>query len=61
MNVLSLGWEKTALNVFCIAVAFMLCSFATVWIDRRLRLYTSRWRRLTASTATILTAAISIR
>jgi hypothetical protein len=36
MNVLSLGWEKTALNVFCIAVAFMLSGFATVWIDRRL-------------------------
>ncbi len=37
MDVLSLGWEKTALNVFCIAVAFMLSGFATVWIDHRLR------------------------
>jgi hypothetical protein len=36
MNVLSLGWEKTLVNVFWIAVAFMLSGFATVWIDHRL-------------------------
>jgi len=36
MDVLSLGWEKTARNVFCIAVAFMVSGFATVWIDHRL-------------------------
>jgi hypothetical protein len=36
MDVLSLGWQKTAINSFWIAVAFMLCSFAIVWIDHRL-------------------------
>jgi hypothetical protein len=36
MDVLSLGWEKTAINSIWIAVAFMLSGFATVWIDHRL-------------------------
>ena len=36
LNVLTLGWPRTALNAFCIAVAFMVCGYAIVWIDRRM-------------------------
>jgi hypothetical protein len=36
MDVLTLGWTRTALNALGIAVAFMLAAFATVWIDHRL-------------------------
>jgi hypothetical protein len=36
LNVLTLGWRRTAFNAFCIAVAFMLSGFAIVWIDNRL-------------------------
>ena len=36
LNVLTLGWSRTALNAFYIAVAFMMCGFAMVWIDRRM-------------------------
>lgn len=35
LNVLTLGWPRTALNAFCIAIAFMVCGYAIVWIDRR--------------------------
>jgi hypothetical protein len=34
LNVLTLGWSRTALNAFYIAVAFMVCGYAMVWIDR---------------------------
>ncbi|HEY1809203.1 MAG TPA: Pr6Pr family membrane protein [Acidobacteriaceae bacterium] len=36
LNVLTLGWSRTALNAFYIAVAFMVCGYAMVWIDRRM-------------------------
>jgi hypothetical protein len=36
LNVLTLGWPRTALNAFYIAVAFMVCGYAMVWIDRRI-------------------------
>jgi hypothetical protein len=36
LNALSLGWQRTALNAFLIAVAFMVVGFATVWLDHRL-------------------------
>ena len=36
LNVLTLGWWRTALNAFYIAVAFMVCGYAMVWIDRRM-------------------------
>jgi hypothetical protein len=36
INVNELGWGRTMLNAAAIAVAFLLCSFAVVWIDRRL-------------------------
>lgn len=35
MDVLRLGWGKTALNSALIAVAFLFSSFALVWIDHR--------------------------
>jgi hypothetical protein len=34
LNVLTLGWSRTALNALYIAVAFMLCGYAMVWVDR---------------------------
>jgi hypothetical protein len=34
LNVLTLGWSRTALNAFYIAVAFMVCGYAMVWVDR---------------------------
>lgn len=36
INVNQLGWGQTALNAAVIAVGFMLCGFAVVWVDRRL-------------------------
>jgi hypothetical protein len=36
LNVLTLGWSRTALNALFIAVAFMLCGYAIVWIDRQI-------------------------
>lgn len=36
LNVLSLGWGRTALNAFYIAAAFMVSGFAVVWIDHRI-------------------------
>jgi hypothetical protein len=36
LNVLTLGWSRTALNAFYIAAAFMACGCAMVWIDRRM-------------------------
>ena len=36
LNVLTLGWLRTALNALFIAVAFMVCGYAIVWIDRRI-------------------------
>jgi hypothetical protein len=36
LNVLTLGWSRTALNALCIAVAFMVCGYAIVWIDKRI-------------------------
>lgn len=36
LNVLTLGWSRTALNALFIAVAFMVCGYAMVWIDRRI-------------------------
>ena len=38
LNVLTLGWSRTALNAFYIAIAFMMCGYAMVWIDRRIGL-----------------------
>jgi hypothetical protein len=35
LNLLTLGWSRTALNALCIAVAFMACGYGIVWIDRR--------------------------
>jgi hypothetical protein len=43
LNVLTLGWLRTAFNALCIAVAFMACGYAIVWIDRRAR---SRWKTI---------------
>jgi hypothetical protein len=34
LDALSLGWQRTALNAFFIAAAFMVSGFAVVWIDR---------------------------
>jgi hypothetical protein len=36
LNISVLGWQRTALNAFMIAVAFMACGFAVVWIDNRM-------------------------
>lgn len=36
LNVLTLGWWRTALNALCIAIAFMVCGYAMVWIDNRM-------------------------
>jgi hypothetical protein len=36
MNANQIGWGQTAVNATVIAVCFMLCGFAVVWIDRRL-------------------------
>jgi hypothetical protein len=36
LNVDVLGWQHTALNATAIAVAFMLCGHAIVWIDHRM-------------------------
>lgn len=36
LNVLTLGWPRTAFNALSIAVAFMACGYAVVWIDRRI-------------------------
>ena len=36
LNVATLGWSCTALNAFSIAVAFMVCGYALVLIDRRM-------------------------
>jgi hypothetical protein len=33
LDVLRLGWQRTALNAFLIAVGFMVAGFALVWID----------------------------
>ena len=38
LDLATLGWSRTALNAFSIAVAFMLCGYAMVWIDRRMGL-----------------------
>jgi hypothetical protein len=35
LNIFALGWQRTALNAFFIAVAFMVSGFAIVWIDNR--------------------------
>jgi hypothetical protein len=37
LNVANLGWQRTALNAFLIAVAFMVLGFVVVWIDHRFR------------------------
>lgn len=36
LNVLTLGWSRTALNALYIAAAFMVCGYAIVWIDNRI-------------------------
>ena len=36
LNMLILGWQRTALNAFLIAVAFMASGYAIVWIDHRI-------------------------
>ena len=36
LNVLALGWQRTTINAFAIAIAFILCAFVIVWIDHRL-------------------------
>jgi hypothetical protein len=36
LNVLTLGWSRTALNALSIAIAFMVCGYAIVWIDNRI-------------------------
>ena len=33
LNVATLGWSRTALNALYVAVAFMVCSYAMVWIE----------------------------
>jgi hypothetical protein len=35
LNIAALGWQRTALNAFYIAVGFMASGYAVVWIDRR--------------------------
>jgi hypothetical protein len=37
LNVMVLGWQRTAVNALLIAVAFMACGWAMVWIDGRFR------------------------
>jgi hypothetical protein len=34
LDIVALGWGRTALNALLIAVAFMVCGFGIVWIDR---------------------------
>ena len=34
LNVLKLGWQRTALIAFAIAVGFMISGYAVVWLDR---------------------------
>ena len=46
LNVLTLGWSRTALHALYIAIAFMVCGYAMVWIDNRMG---SRVRRVPAS------------
>jgi len=36
LNALQLGWQRTALNAFLIAIAFMVSGYAIVAIDRRI-------------------------
>lgn len=36
LNVLTLGWSRTAINALSIAIAFMVCGYAIVWIDNRM-------------------------
>ncbi len=36
LNVTVIGWQRTAINALCIAVAFMVAGYATVWIDNRI-------------------------
>jgi hypothetical protein len=36
LNILALGWQRTALNALFITVAFMALGFAIVWVDRLL-------------------------
>ena len=36
LDVLALGWPRTALNALLIAVAFLLCGFAVVSLDHRI-------------------------
>jgi hypothetical protein len=36
LNILALGWQRTALNALFIAVAFMAFGFAIVWVDHLL-------------------------
>jgi hypothetical protein len=33
LNAMKLGWQRTALNAFLIAIGFMVSGFAVVWID----------------------------
>jgi hypothetical protein len=33
LNVMVLGWERTAVNALLIAVGFMACGWAMVWVD----------------------------
>jgi hypothetical protein len=33
LNIVTLGWQRTALNAFLIAVAFMISGYAVVWVD----------------------------
>ena len=35
LNVMRLGWERTTVNALLIAVGFMACGWAMVWIDGR--------------------------
>jgi hypothetical protein len=35
LNVMVLGWERTAVNALLIALGFMACGWAIVWIDGR--------------------------
>jgi hypothetical protein len=36
LNAAKIGWTQTCLNAFYIAIAFMMCGYLIVWIDRRL-------------------------
>lgn len=36
LNLSALGWQRTALNAFLIAVAFMISGYAVVWMDNRI-------------------------